>query len=46
MKLRLFLWPNYRLEDLACMNRYRFDPTNGSHFRMLRIRMYPRLKTR
>ncbi|MDD0148426.1 hypothetical protein PSY31_22240, partial [Shigella flexneri] len=20
MKLKLFLWPNYRLEDLACMN--------------------------
>nr|YP_010029831.1 hypothetical protein RF1 [Eriophyton wallichii]QOU11428.1 hypothetical protein RF1 [Eriophyton wallichii] len=44
MKLKLFLWPNYRLEDLACMNRYWFDTNNGSHFGMLRIQMYPRLK--
>nr|YP_009338984.1 hypothetical chloroplast RF19 [Pelargonium endlicherianum]YP_009338996.1 hypothetical chloroplast RF19 [Pelargonium endlicherianum]API84941.1 hypothetical chloroplast RF19 [Pelargonium endlicherianum]API84953.1 hypothetical chloroplast RF19 [Pelargonium endlicherianum] len=46
MRLRFFLWPNYRLEDLACMNRYWFDTTNGSRFSMLRIRVYPRLKTR
>nr|WRQ18032.1 hypothetical chloroplast RF1 [Leonotis leonurus] len=44
MKLKLFLWPNYRLEDLACMNRYWFDTDNGSRFAMLRIQMYPRLK--
>nr|QBC67513.1 hypothetical protein RF1 [Drosophyllum lusitanicum]QBE87537.1 hypothetical chloroplast RF1 [Drosophyllum lusitanicum] len=44
IKLKLFLWPNYRLEDLACMNRYWFDTTNGSRFSMLRIHMYPRLK--
>nr|QVL25478.1 Ycf1 [Gomphostemma lucidum] len=44
MKLKLFLWPNYRLEDLACMNRYWFDTNNGSRFSMLRIQMYPRLK--
>nr|YP_010940848.1 hypothetical protein RF1 [Polygonum suffultum]YP_010940860.1 hypothetical protein RF1 [Polygonum suffultum]WLS50108.1 hypothetical protein RF1 [Polygonum suffultum]WLS50120.1 hypothetical protein RF1 [Polygonum suffultum] len=45
MKLiQFFLWPNYRLEDLACMNRYWFDTNNGSRFSMLRIRMYPRLK--
>nr|YP_010316723.1 hypothetical protein RF1 [Sanicula flavovirens]ULF02744.1 hypothetical protein RF1 [Sanicula flavovirens]WED07755.1 hypothetical protein RF1 [Sanicula flavovirens] len=42
IKLKLFLWPNYRLEDLACMNRYWFDTNNGSHFSMLRI--YPQLK--
>nr|YP_009504955.1 Ycf1 [Senna occidentalis]AWW14073.1 Ycf1 [Senna occidentalis] len=42
--LKLFLWPNYRLEDLACMNRYWFDTNNGSHFSMVRIHMYPRLK--
>nr|UHJ17323.1 hypothetical protein RF1 [Berberis dasystachya] len=42
MKLKLFLWPNYRLEDLACMNRYWFDTYNGSRFSMLRIHMYPR----
>nr|URQ21714.1 hypothetical chloroplast RF19 [Viburnum opulus var. sargentii] len=41
MKLKFFLWPNYRLEDLACMNRYWFDTNNGSRFSMLRIYMYP-----
>nr|YP_010758293.1 hypothetical chloroplast RF1 [Platanus orientalis]QWK41156.1 hypothetical chloroplast RF1 [Platanus x hispanica]WEW63656.1 hypothetical chloroplast RF1 [Platanus orientalis] len=44
MKLKFFLWPNYRLEDLACMNRYWFDTNNGSRFSMSRIHMYPRLK--
>nr|YP_009437616.1 hypothetical chloroplast RF19 [Primulina liboensis]ATG28043.1 hypothetical chloroplast RF19 [Primulina liboensis] len=44
IKLKLFLWPNYRLEDLACMNRSWFDTNNGSHFCILRIRMYPRIK--
>ena len=46
MKLKFFLWPNYRFEDLACMNRYWFDTNNGSRFSMLRIRLYPRLKIR
>lgn len=46
MKLKFFLWPNYRLEDLACMNRYWFDTNNGSRFSMLRIHLYPRLKIR
>nr|YP_010982862.1 Ycf1 protein [Cordia monoica]WOH22085.1 Ycf1 protein [Cordia monoica] len=46
IKLKFFLWPNYRLEDLACMNRYWFDTNNGSCFSMLRIHMYPRLKIR
>uniref|UniRef100_A0AAU6Q931 Protein TIC 214 n=1 Tax=Nigella arvensis subsp. brevifolia TaxID=342651 RepID=A0AAU6Q931_9MAGN len=44
IKFKLFLWPNYRLEDLACMNRYWFDTANGSRFSMTRIRMYPRLR--
>nr|QXE46073.1 hypothetical RF19 [Gonocarpus micranthus] len=39
-KLKVFLWPNYRLEDLACMNRYWFDTSNGSRFSMVRIHMY------
>nr|QGW36292.1 Ycf1 [Caltha palustris] len=43
IKFKLFLWPNYRLEDLACMNRYWFDTNNGSRFSMSRIHMYPRL---
>nr|QBZ77952.1 hypothetical chloroplast RF1 [Ranzania japonica] len=44
IKLKYFLWPNYRLEDLACMNRYWFDTNNGSRFSMSRIHMYPRLR--
>nr|YP_010258756.1 putative chloroplast RF19 [Heliciopsis lobata]UIX22919.1 putative chloroplast RF19 [Heliciopsis lobata] len=44
IKLKFFLWPNYRLEDLACMNRYWFDTNNGSRFSMSRIHMYQRLK--
>nr|YP_010997394.1 hypothetical protein RF1 [Darlingtonia californica]UZS76920.1 hypothetical protein RF1 [Darlingtonia californica] len=46
IKFKFFLWPNYRFEDLACMNRYWFDTNNGSRFSMLRIHMYPRLKIR
>nr|UGV20365.1 hypothetical chloroplast RF19 [Anisodus tanguticus] len=42
LKLKFFLWPNYRLEDLACMNRYWFNTSNGSRFSMSRIYMYPR----
>ncbi|RZC92234.1 hypothetical protein C5167_026869 [Papaver somniferum] len=42
MKWKFFLWTNYRLEDLACMNRYWFDTSNGSRFSMSRIYMYPR----
>uniref|UniRef100_UPI0030027637 hypothetical protein RF1 n=1 Tax=Hedyosmum orientale TaxID=226581 RepID=UPI0030027637 len=44
IKFKSFLWPNYRLEDLACMNRYWFDTNNGSRFSMSRIYMYPRFK--
>nr|UEQ12896.1 Ycf1 protein [Euphorbia hirta] len=44
IKLKFFLWPNFRLEDLACMNRYWFDTNNGSRFSMVRIYIYPRLK--
>nr|YP_010463949.1 Ycf1 [Fedia cornucopiae]UUL71301.1 Ycf1 [Fedia cornucopiae] len=41
IKLKSFLWPNYRLEDLACMNRYWFNTNNGSRLSMLRLYMYP-----
>ncbi|CAN4125391.1 unnamed protein product [Withania somnifera] len=44
IKFKFFIWPNYRLEDLACMNRYWFDTNNGSRFSILRIHMYPQLK--
>nr|YP_010513951.1 hypothetical protein Ycf1 [Platycyamus regnellii]UXL85522.1 hypothetical protein Ycf1 [Platycyamus regnellii] len=46
MNLKIFLWPNYRLEDLACINRYWFNTHNGSHFSIVRIHMYPQLKIR
>nr|YP_010713399.1 hypothetical chloroplast RF1 [Anabasis aphylla]WDA95857.1 hypothetical chloroplast RF1 [Anabasis aphylla] len=43
-KLKFILWPNYRLEDLACMNRCWFDTNNGSRFSILRMHMYPQFK--
>nr|BCB14406.1 hypothetical chloroplast RF19 [Elaeagnus multiflora] len=43
INFKFFLCPNFRLEDLACMNRYWFDTNNGSRFSMIRIHMYPRL---
>nr|YP_009772048.1 Ycf1 [Thermopsis alpina]QIT02916.1 Ycf1 [Thermopsis alpina] len=46
INFKFFLWPIYRLEDLACMNRYWFDSNNGSRFSIVRIHMYPRLKIR
>nr|YP_010468146.1 Ycf1 protein [Tropaeolum majus]UVF30751.1 Ycf1 protein [Tropaeolum majus]UVF31937.1 Ycf1 protein [Tropaeolum majus]UVF36815.1 Ycf1 protein [Tropaeolum majus] len=46
IKWKVFFWPNFRLEDLACINRYWFNTTNGSRFSMVRIHMYPRLKIR
>nr|WBV80320.1 Ycf1 protein [Phlegmariurus squarrosus] len=39
--IKRFLWPSYRLEDPACMNRFWFHTNNGSRFAMLRICMYP-----
>nr|UKS07239.1 hypothetical chloroplast RF19 [Sparganium angustifolium] len=44
IKCKFYLWPNYRLEDLAFMNRYWFDTNNGSRFSMSRIHMYPRFR--
>nr|YP_010512942.1 hypothetical protein Ycf1 [Platymiscium pubescens]UXL84431.1 hypothetical protein Ycf1 [Platymiscium pubescens] len=46
MNFHYFLWPKFRLEDLACMNRYWFDTYNGSRFSIVRIHMYPRLRIR
>nr|AET48434.1 vacuolar glutathione S-conjugate [Pinus greggii] len=40
-KIKRFLWPSYRLEDIICMNRYWFNTNDGSRSAMLRIRMYP-----
>nr|YP_009757904.1 Ycf1 [Eurystyles cotyledon]QIM61314.1 Ycf1 [Eurystyles cotyledon] len=44
MEFKLFFWPNYRLEDLACMNRYWFDTNNSSRFSMSRIHMYSQFR--
>nr|YP_010517740.1 hypothetical protein RF1 [Calanthe tricarinata]UXN48585.1 hypothetical protein RF1 [Calanthe tricarinata] len=44
IKFKFFLWPNYRLEDVACMNRYWFDTNNSSRFSMSRIHMYSQLR--
>nr|YP_010587447.1 hypothetical chloroplast RF1 [Didymodon constrictus]WAB45965.1 hypothetical chloroplast RF1 [Didymodon constrictus] len=40
LTIKHFLWPSFRLEDLACINRFWFNTTNGSRFSILRIRMY------
>lgn len=40
LTIKHFLWPDFRLEDLACINRFWFNTNNGSRFTMLRIRMY------
>nr|QWW92407.1 Ycf1 [Ptychanthus striatus] len=40
-KIKRFIWPSYRFEDLACMNRFWFSTLNGSRFSMLRFRIYP-----
>nr|YP_009671098.1 Ycf1 [Passiflora tetrandra]YP_009671110.1 Ycf1 [Passiflora tetrandra]QCX30320.1 Ycf1 [Passiflora tetrandra]QCX30321.1 Ycf1 [Passiflora tetrandra] len=44
LQFKLFLWPNFRFEDLACMNRFWFNTNNASRFSMLRIRIYPQLQ--
>uniref|UniRef100_UPI0031F3681E hypothetical protein RF1 n=1 Tax=Liparis gigantea TaxID=2803551 RepID=UPI0031F3681E len=44
IKFKLFLWPYYRLEDVACMNRYWFDTNNSSRFSMSRIHMYSQFR--
>nr|WHE38410.1 conserved hypothetical protein Ycf1 [Cibotium sinoburmaense]WHE38497.1 conserved hypothetical protein Ycf1 [Cibotium sinoburmaense] len=40
-KIKRFLWPSHRLEELACVGRFCFNITNESRFAMLKIRMYP-----
>uniref|UniRef100_UPI0030DF2D3D hypothetical chloroplast RF19 n=1 Tax=Acanthophyllum pungens TaxID=2603716 RepID=UPI0030DF2D3D len=44
IKLKVFLLPNYQLEDLTCMNRYWFNSNNSSRFSIVRIDTYPRVK--
>nr|YP_009920826.1 conserved hypothetical chloroplast protein Ycf1 [Woodwardia japonica]QMS48676.1 conserved hypothetical chloroplast protein Ycf1 [Woodwardia japonica] len=40
-KVKRFLWPSHRLEELACTGRFCFNITTGSRFATLKIRMYP-----
>ena len=40
-KIKRFLWPSHRLEELACTGRFCFNITTGSRFAMLKLRMYP-----
>lgn len=40
-KIKRFLWPSHRLEELACTGRFCFNITTGSRFTILKIRMYP-----
>ena len=41
--IKRYLWPSYRVEDLACMNRYWINTANQARFSNLRIRIYPNL---
>jgi hypothetical protein len=41
--IRRYLWPTYRAEDLACMNRFLINTANQARFSSLRIRLYPNL---
>nr|YP_009426309.1 conserved hypothetical chloroplast protein ycf1 [Diplazium bellum]ASU94914.1 conserved hypothetical chloroplast protein ycf1 [Diplazium bellum] len=40
-KVKRFLWPSHRLEEIACTGRFCFNITTGSRFTTLKIRMYP-----
>nr|YP_009427095.1 conserved hypothetical chloroplast protein ycf1 [Macrothelypteris torresiana]ASU95700.1 conserved hypothetical chloroplast protein ycf1 [Macrothelypteris torresiana]QBA56001.1 hypothetical protein Ycf1 [Macrothelypteris torresiana] len=43
-KVKRFLWPSHRLEELACTGRFCFNITTGSRFAILKIRMYPTIR--
>nr|YP_010471619.1 hypothetical protein RF1 [Gastrodia sp. Jin 38054]UVG40977.1 hypothetical protein RF1 [Gastrodia sp. Jin 38054] len=38
--LKIFLWPNCRIEDISCINRYWFNINNSSRFSILKLYMY------
>nr|YP_009549070.1 conserved hypothetical chloroplast protein Ycf1 [Calciphilopteris ludens]AYW16045.1 conserved hypothetical chloroplast protein Ycf1 [Calciphilopteris ludens] len=40
-KIKRFLWPSHRLEEMACTGRFCLGVTTESRFAALRIRMYP-----
>jgi hypothetical protein len=41
--IKRYLWPTYRTEDLACMNRFSINTANQARFSSLRIRSFPNL---
>nr|YP_010518609.1 Ycf1 [Dryopteris yoroii]UXN85079.1 Ycf1 [Dryopteris yoroii]UXN85255.1 Ycf1 [Dryopteris yoroii]UXN85343.1 Ycf1 [Dryopteris yoroii] len=40
-RVKRFLWPSHRLEELACTGRFCFNIITGSRFAILKIQMYP-----
>nr|YP_009548810.1 conserved hypothetical chloroplast protein Ycf1 [Cryptogramma acrostichoides]AYW15785.1 conserved hypothetical chloroplast protein Ycf1 [Cryptogramma acrostichoides] len=40
-RIKRFLWPSHRLEELACTGRFCLGLTTESQFTALKIRMYP-----
>nr|QKV47150.1 conserved hypothetical chloroplast protein Ycf1 [Tectaria decurrens] len=43
-KIKRFMWPSHRLEELVCTGRFCFNVTTGSRFATLKIRMYPTIR--
>lgn len=41
--IKRYLWPTYRTEDLACINRFSINTANQARFSSLRIRLFPNL---
>nr|YP_010471581.1 hypothetical protein RF1 [Gastrodia peichatieniana]UVG40939.1 hypothetical protein RF1 [Gastrodia peichatieniana] len=44
--LKMFLWPNFRVEDISCINRYWFNINNSSRFSILKLYMYSKIKNK
>nr|YP_009427271.1 conserved hypothetical chloroplast protein ycf1 [Onoclea sensibilis]ASU95876.1 conserved hypothetical chloroplast protein ycf1 [Onoclea sensibilis] len=44
-RVKRFLWPSHRLEELACTGRFCFNTITGSRFAILKIRMYPIIRS-
>nr|AYW15391.1 hypothetical protein [Jamesonia brasiliensis] len=40
-RIKRFLWPSHRFEELACTGRFCLGATTGSRFAALKFRMYP-----
>jgi len=43
--IQSYLWPTFRLEDIACINRFWINTANQSRFTSFRIRIYPNITT-